>query len=68
METYLYKHFYAILVMMRKVDKKVFICVFYTELHFTRINLFPQLLLENSQKRIKITKKWFITKKGKVRA
>ena len=28
METYLYKHFYAILVMMRKVDQKVFICVF----------------------------------------
>ena len=26
METYLYKHFYAILVMMRKVDKKVFMC------------------------------------------
>ena len=36
---------------------------FYTERHFTRIKLFPQLLLENSQKRIKITKKWFITKK-----
>ena len=68
METYLYKHFYAILVMMRKVDQKVFICVLYTELHFTRINLFPQLLLENSQKRIKIKKNGLLQKKGKVRA
>ncbi len=62
METYLYKHFYAILVMMRKVDKKVFMC-FLHRASFHKNKLVSQLLLENSQKRIKITKKWFITKK-----